>query len=101
MIKTGKPSSLSSQLKVKNTRNTRFRRYEPRKTKLQITNESYINTGIRLLNILPEELLNTEKDKQFRKDLKIWIRNNIPIKPYIYEKKITFFFSANKKSYYD
>ena len=81
ILDTQRPESLYKQFKTNKQRSTRHLCYKTPLTRLQVTHESFCNTGIRLLNLLPPELMATQKMERFKKDLKVWIKKNIPIKP--------------------
>ena len=81
ILDTARPESLYRQLNIRNNRCTRQHRYETRMTRLQITEESFINTSIRVLNSLPHEILSNEDSEKFKKDLKLWVKSHVPTRP--------------------
>ena len=81
ILETGRPKFLREKIKMRDTRNTRRNRFESQDTRRQLTNESFVNQSISLLNLIPPEILATEKRERFRKVFRDWIINNIPVKP--------------------
>ena len=81
IMKIQKPASLSIKFKQRDTRNTRNQRYVTRDTRLVITQESFVNQGINLLNQIPPEILAIEKNERFKREYRKWVLTKIPIKP--------------------
>ena len=80
IIATNKPTQLSRQLSRKTGRSgTTWK--TTRNPKLNITTSNFIHKGVRLWNMLDEELKTTISMKTFKDKMKKWVKINTPLKP--------------------
>ena len=50
-------------------------------TKTALARENYVYHAVNLLNKIPPEILAEEKKLRFKKRIKAWIKEEIPVKP--------------------
>ena len=81
IILSKKPSYLSSKLIVRESGPRTTAALIPVAASLNITRESFLYRGIKLFNLLPEEIRSQNTISVFKADLKEWIRGNISVKP--------------------
>ena len=80
MIASGKPKQLCNKIMQRNTREGNMLRIQgtPR---LAISGSNLLEKGVKLWNLLPNELKETQSTPAFKRASKSWVKANIPIKP--------------------
>jgi hypothetical protein len=79
---SGKPKYLAERLNLTPSQGTRNNTMvEPLHTPLNIRRNGFLYRGIKLLNKLPENIRETLKIGIFKKQVKAWVKENIPVKP--------------------
>ena len=73
---TTKPKFLKDSLIL-----NKYNKLKTRSFKLSITAEGFVQTAIRLFNMLPPNLRSEKKLTIFKKNLKPWIKSNIQLVP--------------------
>ena len=82
IMMTHKPSYLSNRLKLTQDKGTRSgSTLTGEKPSLGMAREGFVYRGIKLFNLLPDSLKHENKLKIFKKKIKSWIKENIPVKP--------------------
>ena len=79
---TQKPVYLAQRLQLANYTGTRSgTSLTQEKTTLRLVREGFIYRGTKLFNLLPDSLKFENNVKLFKKNVKKWIKQNIPVKP--------------------
>ena len=86
VLKSGKPTYLAGKLEVIREAGMSVRGWDGPKVKvpnynLDISRAGFIYRGAKLFNKLPRALREEERTEVFKKELKIWVRKNVSIKP--------------------
>ena len=82
ILKNRRPVSIYEKIIQKTTsRNLRNPRIVKMKNNKEITNESFVNKAIEVLNTIPPDIMDIVETKPFKKSLKTWIQAEFPIKP--------------------
>ena len=82
IILTQKPSYLAQRLMIPQDRGTRSGGVLPQENlKLGLAREGFIYRGIKLYNLLPDDLKQETKMSRFKKATKKWIKETIPVRP--------------------
>ena len=82
IILSEKPTYIFDKLKMQSERGKRSGpSFEPINPSLNLKRSSFLYRSIKLFNKLPESLRNEDKITRFKKMLKIWVKENIAVKP--------------------
>ena len=82
IMMTQKPTYLSQRLLVSDNRGTRLgNTVAPDNSSLGLAREGFIYRGTKLFNLLPDYLKQESSMNKFKKIIKVWIKENISIKP--------------------
>ena len=86
VLNSGKPTYLARKLEVIREAGMTVRRWDGSTVKvpnyyLDISRAGFIYRGAKLFNKLPRALREEQRTEVFKKELKIWVRGNVSIKP--------------------
>ena len=82
IMMTQKPTYLSQRLQLSDDRGTRLgTTLAHDKSSLGVAREGFIYRGTKLFNLLPDYLKQERSMNKFKKIIKVWIKENISIKP--------------------
>ena len=80
-MKTQKPSFLSQKLQLSDNRGTRSgATLTQDNSSLGLAREGFIYRGTKLFNLLPDYMKQESSMNKFKKMIKVWTKENIPIK---------------------
>ena len=80
ILTTGKPKQLYQQLTSKEGRTGIYWKTSTI-PKLNITTSNFIHKGVKLWNMLDQDIRSTTSTIAFKDRIKKWIKTNIPVKP--------------------
>ena len=84
ILLSGKPSYLADRLMTQTSQTTRSgTTIDPKSTSLNLKRSSFLYRGTKLFNQLPDVLRTENKIRLFKKEAKLWVKQKIPVKPWI------------------
>ena len=82
ILLSGKPSYLADRLTAQTLTTTRSgTTIDPISCSLNLKRSSFLYRGTKIFNQLPDDLRTGDKIRLFKKESKLWVKQNIPVKP--------------------
>ena len=79
---SGKPTYLADRFSARHSSNTRTgTTLQLPEVTLNLSREGFIYRSSKLFNLLPENIKNENRISQFKKKTRVWVKQNVPVKP--------------------